>query len=94
MNKTDLVNYIAAKAELTKVDSTKALNAVLAAVKEALETGDDVTLIGFGTFTVSERKARDGRNPRTGKKIKIKASKVPKFRAGKGLKEAVAAAKA
>jgi DNA-binding protein HU-beta len=91
MNKTDLVNYIAEKAELTKVDSTKALNAVLAAIKEALEAGDDVTLIGFGTFTVSERKARDGRNPRTGKKIKIKASKVPKFRAGKGLKEAVAA---
>ena len=91
MNKTDLVNYIAEDTGLTKVDSAKALTAFLTAVKESLEKGEDVTLIGFGTFTVSERKQREGRNPRTGKKIKIKACKVPKFRAGKSLKEAVAA---
>jgi len=91
MNKTDLIDYIAENTELTKADSGRALSAFLNAVKEALANGEDVTIIGFGTFTITERKARDGRNPRTGKKIKIKASKVPKFRPGKGLKEAVAA---
>ena len=92
MNKTDLVDYIAENAELTKADSAKALTAFLEAVKQSLAQGEDVTLIGFGTFTVAERKAREGRNPRTGKKIKIKASKVPKFRPGKGLKDAVSPA--
>jgi len=91
MNKTDLIDYIAENTELTKADSSRALVAFLSAVKESLANGEDVTIIGFGTFTITMRKAREGRNPRTGKKIKIKASKVPKFRPGKGLKEAVSA---
>ena len=89
MNKTELVDAIAKRSSLTKVDSKKALEAFLAAVQGALVKGDAVQLIGFGTFKVSARKARQGRNPRTGEVIKIAASKVPVFSAGSALKEAV-----
>lgn len=89
MNKQELITSIADKASMTKADAARALDATLAAVSEALEQGDTVTLVGFGSFYVGDRAARTGRNPRTGKNIKIKAAKVPKFRAGKGLKDAV-----
>ncbi len=89
MNKTELVDAIAKRSALTKVDSKKALDALLDAVQGALVKGDSVQLIGFGTFKVSSRKARSGRNPRTGEVIKIAASKVPVFSAGSALKDAV-----
>jgi len=89
MNKTELVDQIAEAAEISKAAAGRALDAAVAAVKGALKNGDSVSLIGFGTFYVGERAARTGRNPRTGKALKIKAAKVPKFRAGKGLKDAV-----
>ncbi|CAM5410039.1 MAG TPA: HU family DNA-binding protein [Thauera sp.] len=89
MNKQELITSIADKASMTKADAARALDATLASVSEALEQGDTVTLVGFGSFYVGDRAARTGRNPRTGKNIKIKAAKVPKFRAGKGLKDAV-----
>ncbi|GAB5045656.1 HU family DNA-binding protein [Thermodesulfovibrio sp. TK110] len=89
MTKAELVSKIAAKAELTKAEAAKALDATIDAIKEALKKGDKVTLVGFGSFYVSKRKARKGRNPRTGQEIKIPATKVPKFTAGKSLKEAV-----
>ena len=89
MNKTELVAAIAAKAELTKKDSEKALNAFVAAVTEELKAGKKVQLIGFGTFEVAKRAARKGRNPQTKKEITIKASNAPKFKAGKALKDAV-----
>ncbi|GAQ94344.1 DNA-binding protein HU-beta [Thermodesulfovibrio aggregans] len=89
MTKADLVSKIASKAELTKAEAAKALDATIEAIKEALKKGDKVTLVGFGSFYVSKRKARKGRNPRTGQEIKIPATKVPKFTAGKSLKEAV-----
>ncbi|RKS85905.1 DNA-binding protein HU-alpha [Orbus hercynius] len=89
MNKTELVDAIAAKANITKVAAKTALEATLAAVSESLEKGDAVQLVGFGTFKVNSRKARTGRNPKTGKEIKIAATKVPAFVAGKGLKDAV-----
>jgi DNA-binding protein HU-beta len=85
MNKTELIAAMAEKAGLTKVDAGKALNAYVEAVKEQLAKGEKVTLVGFGTFGVSERPARTGRNPRTGAKIKIAAKKAAKFKAGKGL---------
>ena len=89
MNKTELVAAIAAKSELTKKDSEKALNAFIASVTEELKAGKKVQLIGFGTFEVSKRAARKGRNPQTKKEITIKASNAPKFKAGKALKDAV-----
>jgi DNA-binding protein HU-beta len=89
MNKTELIDQIAEAAEISKAAAGRALDAAVAAVKETLKNGDSVSLIGFGTFYVGERAARTGRNPRTGKALKIKAAKVPKFRAGKGLKDAV-----
>ena len=89
MNKSELIDEIAAKAEISKSAAGKALDAAIAAVKQALKKDDSVTLVGFGTFYVGERAARTGRNPRTGNSIKIKAAKVPKFRAGKALKDAV-----
>ncbi|HAF55978.1 MAG TPA: DNA-binding protein HU [Thauera sp.] len=89
MNKQELVASIAEKASMTKADATRALDAAVAAVTEALQNNETVTLVGFGAFYVGERAARTGRNPRTGKNIKIKAAKVPKFRAGKGLKDSV-----
>lgn len=85
MNKTELIAAMAEKAGLTKVDAGKALNAYADVVKEQLAKGDKITLIGFGTFSVVERPARTGRNPRTGKSIKIAAKKSAKFKAGKGL---------
>ena len=89
MNKTELVAAIAAKAELTKKDSEKALAAFIESVTAELKAGNKVQLVGFGTFEVSKRPARKGRNPLTKKEITIKASNAPKFKAGKALKDAV-----
>ncbi|HGJ5855085.1 HU family DNA-binding protein (plasmid) [Arsenophonus nasoniae] len=89
MNKTELINQIAEKADLTKKDSEKALNAFIETVTESLKSGSDVQLVGFGNFQVKQRAAREGRNPQTGKVIQIAASNVPSFKAGKTLKEAV-----
>ncbi len=89
MNKTDLVSSVAEKTELTKKDAEKAVNAILSSVEEALAKGDKVQLVGFGTFEVRERAARKGRNPQTGDEIEIAAAKVPAFKAGKALKDAV-----
>ncbi|MBQ9864842.1 MAG: HU family DNA-binding protein [Bacteroidales bacterium] len=85
MNKTELIAAMAEKAGLTKVDAGKALNAYVDVVKGQLAKGDKITLIGFGTFSVVNKPARTGRNPRTGKSIKIAAKKSAKFKAGKGL---------
>ena len=89
MNKTELVANVAEKAGLSKKDAEKALSAVVESVEEALVEGDKVQLIGFGTFEVKDRAARTGRNPQTGKEIKIAASRNPVFKAGKALKDAV-----
>lgn len=89
MNKSELIDAIAAEANLTKADAGKALSAITDSITTALKNGDSVSLIGFGTFKVSKRAARTGRNPRTGAEIKIAASNNPGFTAGKGLKEAV-----
>jgi DNA-binding protein HU-beta len=89
VNKSELIDQIAAEAEISKAKAGKALDAATAAIAKALKKGDTVTLIGFGSFYVGERAARSGRNPRTGDTIKIKAAKSPKFRAGKALKDAV-----
>lgn len=90
MNKSELVASIAQKSNLTKKDAETALNSFIASVEEALASGEKVQLVGFGTFEVRERKAREGRNPRNPKEvIKIPASKAPVFRAGKALKEVV-----
>ena len=87
MNKSELIDAIAAKANLSKKDAKAALEATLEAVSESLKAGDAVQLIGFGTFKVNERAARTGRNPRTGEEIKIAAAKIPAFVAGKALKD-------
>ncbi len=89
MNKTELVASVAEKAGMTKKDAEKAVSAVLDSVQEALADNDKVQLIGFGTFETRERAARTGRNPQTGKEIKIEASKSPVFKAGKALKDAI-----
>ena len=89
MNKTELVNAIAAKTGLSKKDSDAALAATVEAITEALKAGDKVALIGFGTFEVRERSARTGKNPATGETIEIAACKAPAFKAGKALKDAV-----
>ena len=89
MNKTELVNAVAEKAEISKKDADKAVAAVIDAVIDALKEGDKVQLVGFGTFEVRERSSREGKNPRTGEVIKIAASKVPAFKAGKALKDIV-----
>ncbi len=89
MNKTELVAAIAQQADLSKKDAEKALTAFTDTVTKALKKGDKVQLVGFGTFEVSTRSARTGRNPRTGETMKIKASKAPKFKAGKALKDAL-----
>lgn len=89
MNKTELVAAIADKAELSKKDSEKALTAFVEAVTEELQKGEKVQLVGFGTFEVSKRAAREGRNPQTGATMKIEACTAPKFKAGKALKDAV-----
>lgn len=89
MNKSELTDVVAERAELTKASAAKAIDALIAAVSEALKQGDQVSITGFGIFTVRERAAREGRNPRTGETIKIAASKIPGFKAGKALKDAV-----
>ena len=89
MNKTELVAAISEKTELTQKDSEKALKALIDVVAEELKKGEKVQLVGFGTFEVSERAARTGKNPQTGAEIKIAACKAPKFKAGKALKDAV-----
>ena len=89
MNKTELINAVAAKAELSKKDAEKALAAVLGSIEDALKAGDKVQLIGFGTFEVKERAARTGHNPKTGEAIEIAAAKMPSFKAGAALKNAV-----
>ena len=89
MTKADLIEKMAADADITKAAAGKALDSCIEAVQKALKKGDKVALVGFGTFSVSKRAARKGRNPQTGAEIKIKACKVPKFTAGKGFKEAI-----
>src|SRR5690606_5267157 len=89
MNKTELIEHISAKADLSKADASRALEAFIDAVKISLKNKETVTLVGFGTFAVSERAARSGRNPRTGETINIDEARVPKFRPGKALKDAV-----
>ena len=89
MNKSELIDAIAAQSGLKKTESAAALDAFIDAVGSALKKGDQVTLVGFGTFLVREREARTGRNPRSGETIEIAASRLPSFKAGKGLKDAV-----
>lgn len=89
MNKQDLIAAVAEASALTKIDAGRAVDAVFQVIEKALKEGDEVRLVGFGTFLVTKRKAAEGRNPRTGETIKISASNTPKFRAGKGLKDAV-----
>lgn len=89
MNKTELIEHIATKSDISKAAATRALASIIEAVKKTLKKGDSVTLVGFGTFSVSKRAARTGRNPRTGAALKIKAAKVPRFKPGKGLKDAL-----
>ena len=89
MNKTELVAAVAERAEISKKDSEKALKAFVDVVTEQLKADDKVQLVGFGTFEVSKRAAREGRNPQTGKTMKIEACKAPKFKAGKALKDAI-----
>ncbi|MBP6901029.1 MAG: HU family DNA-binding protein [Burkholderiaceae bacterium] len=89
MNKAELIEHIATQAELSKAAATRALEAMIGGVKTTLKKNGSVTIVGFGSFSVSKRKARTGRNPRTNEEIKIKAAKVPKFRPGKALKDAI-----
>jgi len=89
VNKNDLVAVVADQTGFSKGDAAKAVDGVFDAISNALKQGDEVRLVGFGTFHVARRAASDGRNPRTGEKIRIPASKQPKFKAGKGLKDAV-----
>lgn len=89
MNKSELIDAVASSTDLSKAAAGKAVDATLTAISRALEGGDQVTLIGFGTFTVRERAARTGRDPRTGDPIEIAATKTPAFKAGKALKDAV-----
>jgi DNA-binding protein HU-beta len=89
VNKNDLVASVASDSGLSKADAAKAVDSVFNSISKALSRGTDVRLVGFGTFSVAKRRASEGRNPRTGEKIKIPASKQPKFKAGKALKDAV-----
>jgi DNA-binding protein HU-beta len=89
VNKTELIEHIAKNADISKAAATRALESTIGAVKSTLKKGGSVSLVGFGTFAVGKRAARTGRNPRTGDAIKIKAAKVPKFRPGKALKDAL-----
>ena len=89
MNKTELIAAVAEKAEISKKDSEKALKAFIDVVTDELKAGGKIQLVGFGTFEVSERAAREGRNPQTGKTMKIEACKAPKFKAGKALKDVI-----
>ncbi|MBX2886588.1 MAG: HU family DNA-binding protein [Granulosicoccus sp.] len=89
MNKGEFVDAVASKGDMSKADAAAAVDAVLDAVTDAMKQGDQVTLVGFGTFLVRKREARTGRNPRTGEPLQIAASNVPSFKAGKALKDAV-----
>ena len=89
MTKDELIEKVASGAKLTKADAARVINTTIDSITSALKKGQNVTLVGFGTFKISKRKARKGRNPRTGETITIKAAKVPRFTAGKGLKDAV-----
>ena len=89
MNKSELVELVAGKADISKSSAADAVEAVIDGITGALKSGDSVTFVGYGTFSVGRREARDGRNPRTGETIKIKASNLAKFKAGKGLKDAL-----
>lgn len=89
MNKSELIESVATTADISKAAAERAIDGAVSAIKQSLKKGGMVTLVGFGTFYVGKRAARSGRNPRTGASIKIKAAKVPKFRAGKALKDAV-----
>ncbi|OGB05023.1 MAG: DNA-binding protein HU [Burkholderiales bacterium RIFCSPLOWO2_12_FULL_64_99] len=89
MNKSELIEHIAQQADISKAAAGRALEAVIGGIQTSLKKGDNVSLLGFGTFAVSTRAARTGRNPRTGAEIKIKKAKVPKFRPGKALKDAL-----
>jgi DNA-binding protein HU-beta len=89
VNKTELIDHIAQHADISKAAAARALESTIGAVQSTLKKGGSVSLVGFGTFAVSTREARTGRNPRTGDEIKIKAAKVPKFRPGKALKDAL-----
>ncbi len=89
MNKSDLIDAIAASADISKAAAARALDATVESIKTALKNGDTVNLVGFGTFKVGTRAARLGRNPKTGESISIAAAKIPKFSAGKNLKDAV-----
>lgn len=89
MNKSELIEAIAASADIPKAAASRALDAMVEAVADSLKNGDSVSLVGFGTFTVKDRAARTGRNPQTGEPIQISAARVPSFKAGKALKDAV-----
>ncbi|MCU0965532.1 MAG: HU family DNA-binding protein [Burkholderiaceae bacterium] len=89
MNKSDLIEHIAKQADISKAAATRALDAIVGGVKTTLKKSGSVTIVGFGTFAVTKRAARTGRNPRTGAAIKIKAAKVPKFKPGKALRDAL-----
>lgn len=89
MNKNEFIDRVADLSNMSKADATRAVDAVFDAITSALKKGDDVRLVGFGTFSAAKRKAREGRNPRTGETIQIPASTQPKFAAGKGLKDAL-----
>jgi len=89
MNKSELIDAIADSSGLTKADAGRALDGLIDAITDTLKKGDSISLIGFGTFSVKERAERQGRNPQTGKPIMIKAAKIPSFKAGKALKDAV-----
>ena len=89
MNKMELVEHVASEMDLSKAKAAEAIDAVLDGITKAVKKGDEVRLVGFGTFSVSKRKASTGRNPRTGEPMTIKASSQPKFKAGKGLKDSV-----
>ncbi|HNS86366.1 MAG TPA: HU family DNA-binding protein [Parvularculaceae bacterium] len=89
MNKNEFIDRVADLSNMSKADATRAVDAVFDAITSALKKGDDVRLVGFGTFSAAKRKAREGRNPRTGETIQIPASTQPKFTAGKGLKDAL-----
>jgi DNA-binding protein HU-beta len=89
VNKIELIEHVAKQADISKAAAGRALEAIVGGIRTALKKGQSVTLVGFGTFSVSKRAARTGRNPRTGATIKIKAAKVAKFRAGKALKDAI-----
>ena len=89
MNKGELVEAVAQKSNISKSEATRAVDSTFETIEGSLKKGDEVRLVGFGTFSVAKRAARDGRNPRTGETIKIPAAKVPKFKAGKGLKDSI-----